>query len=593
MKKSTRTLRNLLYLIKPYWSHGKLYLLGRLATPLLLAPALALVDVTLLQAVISAVSSGATLAQTLTTAAAYSAAWFGLQLLHWGFLLLYDRWKIVEVQAKIKRSIYAQAIATDYKYFDNPEFYNDFTFATRELTGQSEQALGLLGQFIGLVATSVTMIAYISRLGLWPVVIALAGSALGVFAQKGIGRLGIARAKEELPFERKMDYTHRVFYQQPFAADLKNPRLADALLSSFTRSGNGKIGVVKRYAKMNMLWSAVNLASQMLSQLGILTYLIFCAYRRGLGVGALAGLFAATLRLSGMLNQFADLSGQTMKTGLYAEKIRKFFALESTIEAQGGDTQKKPAPGAFALELRGAHFAYPHSDFALRDLNISVQPGEKIAIVGENGAGKSTLAKLLLRLYDWEGGAYLINGEPAHSYDVHALRSCIGIAFQQPNIYALPLRENLCVYHDAADETLRRILEEVRLPELLQGEAPLDAQVTREFDENGRMLSGGQAQKLALARLLTGEFGLVLLDEPSSALDPLAEYELAKLMFGSANATTTIMIAHRLSTVRSADRIYLVANGGVAEQGTHEELMALGGKYAEMFNKQAENYVAK
>jgi len=155
---------------------------------------------------------------------------------------------------------------------------------------------------------------------------------------------------------------------------------------------------------------------------------------------------------------------------------------------------------------------------------------------------------------------------------------------QEPQLYALTVRENMTMYHSADNEALHNALRQAGLS------IGLDSEVTREFSDSGIMLSGGQAQKLGLTRLLHGEFGLLLLDEPSSALDPLAEYEMTRLIFEQA-ATTTIMVAHRLSTIRDADRIYLISNGGIAESGTHDELMATGGTYAEMFTKQAEKYV--
>jgi len=204
--------------------------------------------------------------------------------------------------------------------------------------------------------------------------------------------------------------------------------------------------------------------------------------------------------------------------------------------------------------------------------------------VGENGAGKSTLAKLLLRLYDPDEGDILYNERPIGDYDVHRLRRKIGVAFQDPQVYAFTVRENMTLYNRADDDTLRDVLRRAGL------DLNLDSQVTREFDREGAVLSGGQAQKLGLTRLLHGQFGLLLLDEPSSALDPLAEYQMTRLIFRQTEVTT-IMVAHRLSTVRNADRIYLVDAGRIAECGTHGELMALGGKYAEMFNRQAEEYV--
>jgi ATP-binding cassette subfamily B protein len=240
------------------------------------------------------------------------------------------------------------------------------------------------------------------------------------------------------------------------------------------------------------------------------------------------------------------------------------------------------------VSLSDISFAYPNSNFSLRNISLRINAGEKIAIVGENGAGKSTLMKLLLRLYDTDGGDILYNGKRIKDYDVHALRRRVGAAFQTPNVYALTLAENLQTYNRADAERLIAALREIGLSRLAD---KLDEEVTKEFDENGIMLSGGEAQKLALARLLTGDFGLLLLDEPSSALDPIAEHEMTKLLFSQSSRTTTIMVAHRLSTVRNADKIYVIEDGAVAESGTHDELIAKNGKYADMFRKQAENYV--
>ena len=196
------------------------------------------------------------------------------------------------------------------------------------------------------------------------------------------------------------------------------------------------------------------------------------------------------------------------------------------------------------------------------------------------------MAKLLLRLYDTDEGVILYNGRPIREWDVHELRKRVGIAFQDANLYALTLRENLQYYNpDASDEQRVKALKTVGLDRLDN----LDKTVSREFLEDGIMLSGGETQKLALARLLIDDFDLVILDEPSSSLDPIAEDKMTKLMFSMSN-TTTIMIAHRLSTIRDADRIYLISDGEIKEQGTHEELLAMSGKYAEMFYKQSENY---
>ncbi|MDR0445476.1 MAG: ABC transporter ATP-binding protein/permease [Oscillospiraceae bacterium] len=382
---------------------------------------------------------------------------------------------------------------------------------------------------------------------------------------------------------RVMRYVQRVMYTKEYAADLKSTDVHKFINNAYAATGNKHTSIVVKYGKKLLLWFSLSEAIYPLKDLVVIVYIAYGLISGSIeSIGVYTSLLTASQYLTVRMQRITDQLSNLDKLNKYAEKIRKYFDLESTIERNSGD--KGSPSGAMSLELRGVSFAYPNSEFALKNLNITVKPGEKIAIVGENGAGKTTLSKLLLRLYDVSGGEILYNGVNVRDYDVHTLRRRIGVAFQEPQIYALTVRENLSVYHKSDDATLREVLCTVGL------DVELDREVTREFDEGGVMLSGGEQQKLGLSRLLHGDFGLLLLDEPSSALDPLAEYEMTKLMFDNSH-TTTIMVAHRLSTIRDADCIYLISDGGVAEQGTHDELMALGGRYAEMFTKQAENYV--
>ena len=171
------------------------------------------------------------------------------------------------------------------------------------------------------------------------------------------------------------------------------------------------------------------------------------------------------------------------------------------------------------------------------------------------------------------------------------MRRRIGVAFQNTNVYAMSFADNLCIYDNSDEKKVHDIIMRADLKNvLIKNNASIHTNVTKEFDEGGIMLSGGEIQKIGIARLLSGDFGLLIFDEPSAALDPIAEYEMTKLIFDSSNLSTTIIIAHRLSTIRNADRIYLIGDGGVKEVGTHDELISLRGKYYEMFSKQAENY---
>ena len=237
-------------------------------------------------------------------------------------------------------------------------------------------------------------------------------------------------------------------------------------------------------------------------------------------------------------------------------------------------------------------FGYENSDFNIDALNFKIKKGEKVAIVGENGVGKSTLVKLLLRLYDVDSGEIRINGIDIRKYNLNDIRAQIGVAFQNANMYAISFKKNIELYNKVDKKQFNDISKRFEFDKIFKkNNADQNSVISKEFDENGIMLSGGEIQKIGIARLFAGEFGLLIFDEPSSALDPIAEYNMTKMIFDTSNRSTTIMIAHRLSTIRNADKIILIDNGKASEIGTHNELMLKKGKYYEMFVKQAENYV--
>jgi ATP-binding cassette subfamily B protein len=231
----------------------------------------------------------------------------------------------------------------------------------------------------------------------------------------------------------------------------------------------------------------------------------------------------------------------------------------------------------------------------LHHVNMTIHPGEKVAIVGENGAGKTTFVKLLMRLYDVTGGSICFGGDDVRNYTTTEYRDKIGAVFQDYQIYAGTLRENVCMEPDSpfSDEEICAALHQAdfssRLATLPNG---LDTILTREFDNKGVNLSGGESQKVAISRMFirTNHHAVSILDEPSSALDPVSEYHLNENMIQNAKDSTILFISHRLSTTRMADHIYLFDHGTIKEHGTHDDLMELGGQYRKMFDRQAKYY---
>ena len=583
MKKLKRTVGNVMFLLKPALKLGKgLFFLMLVAQAL---PSLVNSLVTVatpkvaIDGLLSGLSAGRIILNVGILILAQLAVIVVTNLLGFGVNI-----KQTEFALKFTKLILQQAMVTDYRFLDKPEYYAKYQLTYQQFSSGSQNTFQSFIQLLSALLTCAAMFAVIALLGPWVVLIVLAGSVIQVFFSVREVKINMRLSRESVEMSRGINYGARMLQERQYAADMKVSSMGTYVLAWVDKYIQWTKEMQVRFVRPRL---KLNLASNVFNQLttlGTVAYVIWGIAGGRIGsIGDYAALIAASTTLSNQLRNLFAVFSSMAQISEQAEQAREFFDLSSVIEPSKGET---PPKGPLSLELKDVSFAYPESDFCLKHLNLKIAPGEKIGIVGENGAGKSTMAKLLLRLYDVGSGEILYNGKPIREWDVHELRKRVGIAFQDSNLYALTLRENLQYYNpEASDEQRLKALKTVGLDRL----DDLEKTVSREFLEDGVMLSGGETQKLALARLLMDDFGVLILDEPSSALDPLAEYKMTKLMFDVSN-TTTIMIAHRLSTIRDADRIYLISGGEVAEEGTHDELMARNGKYAEMFRAQAENY---
>ena len=572
------------FLLAPWWKYGKTLMVGSFISSVLFVPAAGYFSATLAQAVIEMIEAGKPFEAAFLTGLTYLLLALALDLLHAAYEDFYLRWKKQEIEGTIERSIYEKALMVDYRHFDDPSYFDSYKLTTEEFASQSSEMLQNLFSLLSGIAKCIVYGALIASQGVALLLIVLGCSAFVAYAQIYWSRVSVERETAMVNDQRKADYLRRLFFDHTAVADLRASNIKKPLFSLFDGSVKSRAAIYRKYGAKEFLTDILANLAQLGTTFAVPVYVAWGVMSGNIGgIGVYATLIASSLALKEALNALGWWSSQVALGVAYAQKVQRFFDTDSTIEASTDG--EKASDGPFSVRFDHVSYRYGGSDeFAIRDLSLAIAPGEKIAIVGENGAGKTTLTKLLLHLYDADGGTVQINGRPIADYDVSTLRGRIGIAFQQSRLYALSVRENMTAYADADDARLKSCLEEVGL------RLSLDAQVTKEFDENGAVLSGGDAQRLCLTRLLHSEFGLLILDEPSSALDPIAEYRIAKLIFDR-SPTTTVMVAHRLSTVVDADRIYLLSDGRIIESGTHAELMAQNGKYREMFLKQAEGYL--
>lgn len=496
---------------------------------------------------------------------------------------------------KLRMELYEKAAELDLEQYDDPKYYNEFVWSINEAAGRMDAILKDYGNFLSQVARILVNGAFFVTLDAFGLVFILLSLAVTLVMKSYGARVQFAGDTELKPIERKRSYFNRIFYLNDYAKEIRLNPVADRLKAEFSKTNDKVYPIVNKYGKKKVLAEFIGdfCSNDILINTVYLGYLVYqTVVRRVLDYGSTMALFNASSSLKNSLRNLALMLPKLEQHGLYVEKIRTFLDYESKMPGGG----QKPDEGNFReLAVENVSFAYGEDSDTLHEISLSVKAGEKIAIVGYNGAGKSTLIKLLLRLYDVQRGKIRLNGKDIKEYDRNSYRSLFATVFQDYKLFASTIADN--VRMDAAGEPdgkeIERALEQSGFAERLASlPGGIQTPLTREFDEEGVNLSGGEAQKVAIARTFYKYCPIIILDEPSSALDPISEYQLNQAMLEAAKDKTVIFISHRLSSTVMADRIYMLEQGRIIEQGSHKELMESDGAYAHMFRMQAEKYSA-
>ncbi|MCR5209940.1 MAG: ABC transporter ATP-binding protein/permease [Lachnospiraceae bacterium] len=502
-----------------------------------------------------------------------------------------------KVREKIKMKLYEKARAMDLECYDDPEFYNSQVLAISQIDDQIERVIKFVTDTLSGLAAFITTSVYFLYKDKTAILFALAAFVLSLVFEQLYNRQSYLAKVESIPASRKRDYTKRIYYLNDYAKEIRlNPGVSDILFERFEKANDEVYTIEKKYALKKWFFGFMRgyVSNSFFAEVLFTGYLVYQAtVLNCISFSTLAILYGSFGRLKRSMRVFSETYPFACETSLYVNKIREFLEYEPKIVSKH---DLIPANDAKELELDKVSFAYgKNTDMLIKDMNLRIRPGEKIALVGYNGAGKTTLVKLLMRLYDTKGGVIRADGIDIKDYDVKKYRDTIGTVFQDFKIFAGTVKENVLL--DVADDIdeggIRNALAESGLLERIERfDKGLETDLTTEFSDAGVDLSGGESQKLAISRVFYKNAGLMILDEPSSALDPIAEYQLNHAMLEATGDKTVIFISHRLSTTRIADRIVMLEKGSIAEQGTHEELLAMDGKYAQMWKVQAGAYIA-
>ena len=499
----------------------------------------------------------------------------------------------------LKEEMFKKASEIDLYCYDDPAYYNDFVLSV----SQSEAAID---RFLELLNMTVQALTVLFTTGIFYLMTDPAGIAfvfvsfiMRFLVSKKLNKVNYENRLAVNPHMRKRDYISRVFYLKDYAKELRlHPNAGSQLEEEFAEANDN---IIKEHKKV----AAKRVSFQFLKDYGVgdflidglyITYLVYkAAVLHSINYSDAVILFNRTGSLRGSMSRFADLGPKAHENSMFVDKIRSFLSYEPRLKNDQGD----PVPsGAGELTLEHVSFKYSEKGRSvLDDISLTVKPGEHIAIVGYNGAGKTTLIKLLMRLYDPRQGKITFHNRDIKELCPNEYHKRIVVFFQDYQMFGANLAENVVMDNmtkeeeEAAAPQITKALTSAgfgeKLARLPDG---LFTQVTTEFDKSGLDFSGGESQKVAISRAFYKNADILIMDEPSSALDPIAEYELNKAMESAAKGKTVFYISHRLSTTRDADRIIMLERGRIIEEGTHAQLLAKNGKYAEMWNAQAGKY---
>ena len=484
------------------------------------------------------------------------------------------------------------AASLDLKDFENAEFHDRLDRARHQTSGGMTLIMQVFNQAQNVVTVASLAFSLIFYAP-WIIVLLFVMLLPAFLGEAHFNALGYALDFRRTPERREMDYIRQTASSAEAAKEVKIFALNEFLTSRYITLANGFYAAHRNLAVRRAGWGSV------FSAIGTLGYYIAYAYiawrtlTRDFTIGDLTFLAASFQRLRGLLEgvlaEFSSTAGQA----LYLKDLFSFFETRPSIVTPANPLPfPKPIRVGFCFQNVG--FKYPNSEqWAMRHLDFELKAGEVLALVGENGAGKTTLVKLLARLYEPNEGRILLDGHDLRDYHPQDVRDNIGVIFQDFVRFNMTAGENIAVGKIAErhDEVrIRRAATRAKVDKII-------AKLPRGFDQmigrgfrNGVDLSGGEWQRLAIARAYNRQAEVLILDEPTAALDARSEFEVFQRFKDLSEGKSTILISHRLSSVRMADRIIVLANGDVEAIGTHDELMANNGRYAELFELQASGY---
>lgn len=587
-----KTISNNLFAIKAIWHSSPSYLIVYFGSSFIYGILGFLSNTYLLRKIVNDVTAGKSIDGVLTYVIIIIALNIGsCAALSW-FWNVMSPPRQRKIAADIEKMLFRQAARVEIACYETPSFYDKYVRAMDEAYNRMINVMrsfdGLIYKFISLSANSILLFI----IDPWLIVFGLFPLLLGFFKRlENIEKH--AHEVDYKPIKRRENYVRRTFYLGEYAKEMRIGGMYVQMLSDLQDTYKEFKVVLRKHGVKRFIYTYIQkIGLDVITVLGATLYSVWRimvdgGMHVGDGIVVLSSIGSISHSLSNLVQNFAEFG----EHALFLEDVRYFLDYKPKI--QNGDIALPEEPEE--LKVDNLSFKYEGSETdTLKNISFTLRKGERIALVGSNGSGKTTLVKLLLRLYDPSNGKISLNGNDIKNFNVADYRNIYSTVFQDFKMLSLSVRDNILLRQGTDQDNelvLKALRESGAFDKISSLENGLDSILTREFDDKGVNLSVGEQQKLSLARVFATKKPFVILDEPSSALDPIAEYKMFENMIRATEGRSVIFISHRLSSAVLADRVILMENGEIAEIGTHKELINKNGKYAAMFRRQAENYL--
>ena len=591
-----RTVSNNFFALRAIWLGSPIYLLVYLGSSFIYGSLDFLSETYLLRKIVNGIERGEDVKGIISFVIILGA----VSLLIYGVLNWF--WNVIspikrrQIAAYVEKMLFKKAARVELACYESPSFYDKYVKAMDEAYDRIIKVMmtldDLIAQTIALFANSLLLFI----IDPWLILFGLFPLLLGFFRRlENVAKHDLESAKK--PINRRAGYVRRAFYMGEYAKEIRSGGMYINILRDLRETYGDFKKLIKKYGVRRAVYGYIRqVGLEVVTVLGATLYSVWSAMclgsaNGGMHIGDCIVVLGSIGTISYCLNNLVQNLAEFGEHALFLEDVRFFLDYESPLT----DGEAKADPFGGELEVKDLSFRYEGSECdTLKDVSFVLRKGERIALVGGNGSGKTTLVKLLLRLYDPTEGEITLNGQNIKELSMDSYRALFSTVFQDFRIFSMTVRDNVLLRptEEGDDEKVKQALINSGAYEKIETfEKGLDTVLTREFDDKGENLSVGQMQKLSLAGVFASESPMVILDEPTSALDPVAEYSMFENMMRATEGRSVIFISHRLSSAVLADRVLLMDDGRIVECGTHDELIAKNGKYAEMFHRQAENYL--